>query len=75
MHFTLQEMVAPAMLALCTPVAIGFTFRLVGSYTGNRMEGVEVVSAFLIFASLTGLLMAIFFDNAVSTHFCYTLPH
>ena len=56
--------VAPASLALCTPITIGFGFKLVGNYTGNAMEGIEVVSSFLVFASLSGLIMAIFFDNA-----------
>jgi inorganic pyrophosphatase len=60
----LRQMAKPALLALCTPVAVGLVFRLVGHATGRELLGLEVVAAFLIFSSLTGLLMAIFFDNS-----------
>merc|ERR1719350_1724273 len=60
----LKEMFKPAIFALTMPVIVGVTFRIVGSYTGRRMLGVEVLAAFLMFGTLTGLLMAIFFDNS-----------
>jgi H+-translocating diphosphatase len=60
----LREMIKPAALALITPVFIGFLFRYIGAAQGNHMLGVEVVAAFLIFGTLTGLLMAILLDNA-----------
>lgn len=60
----LKEMVKPACLALLTPVVIGFLFRFIGEYTERALLGVEVVAGFLLFASLTGLMMAIFLDNA-----------
>jgi inorganic pyrophosphatase len=60
----LKQMRKPALLALSTPVLVGFGFRFIGEAVGNQTMGVEVVAGFLIFASLTGLLMAIFLDNA-----------
>lgn len=60
----LREMIKPACLALGTPVLVGFSFRFLGEQTGRQMLGVEVVAGFLLFATLTGLLMAIFMDNA-----------
>jgi len=61
---SLREMAKPAILALGTPVAVGFFFRFVGELTGRRMLGIEVTASFMLFGSLTGLLMAIFLDNA-----------
>jgi inorganic pyrophosphatase len=57
-------MARPALLALGVPVAIGFLFRILGESTGRPLLGVEVVAGFMLFGSLTGLLMAIFMDNA-----------
>jgi len=60
----LRQMVKPALLALLSPVAVGLIFRFVGSMTGRKMLGVEVLASFLMFGTLAGLLMAIFFDNS-----------
>jgi H(+)-translocating pyrophosphatase len=60
----LREMRAPALLALGAPVVIGFSARYLGEATGRPMLGVEVAAGFLLFGSLTGLVMAIFLDNA-----------
>lgn len=60
----LREMVKPAALALGAPCIIGFGFRFLGENTGRPMLGVEVAAGFLLFATLTGLLMAIFMDNS-----------
>lgn len=60
----LIEMIKPAILALGTPILVGLLFRMVGHYKHDPMLGVEVVASFLMFGSLTGLLMAIFLDNS-----------
>lgn len=60
----LKEMIRPALLALLLPVFIGFFFRYVGSQTGRPMLGIEVIAAFMMFGTLSGLLMASFMDNA-----------
>ena len=60
----LKEMIRPACLALLTPIIIGLIFRIIGSYKGDYLLGVEVTASFLMFGTLTGLLMAIFLDNS-----------
>jgi len=60
----LKEMARPALLALLTPVCVGFLFRLIGDESGRGSLGVEAVGTFMLFSSLTGLIMAIFLDNA-----------
>eukprot|EP00808_Paulinella_micropora_P013549 g31623.t1 len=61
---SLKEMTKPALLALLAPVCMGFFFRWWGIQTNNPQLGVEVMACFLIAGSLTGLIMAIFLDNA-----------
>jgi len=60
----LGAMVKPAALALAMPVIVGFSFRIIGSYTGQPLLGLEVVAGFMMFGSITGLMMAIFLDNS-----------
>mmetsp|Transcript_1576 Transcript_1576/g.2238 ORF Transcript_1576/g.2238 Transcript_1576/m.2238 type:complete len:809 (-) Transcript_1576:342-2768(-) len=60
----LGAMVKPALLALSMPVIVGFTFRIIGSYTGQPLLGLETVAGFMMFGSITGLMMAIFLDNS-----------
>ena len=60
----LREMVRPALLALTMPVAVGLLFRAVGQYQDDALLGVECLAAFLQFGTMTGLLMAVFLDNA-----------
>merc|ERR550534_1173056 len=59
-------MIRPAVLALSTPVLVGLLGRYIGSTKAvpEPMLGVEVLAAFLMFGTLTGLLMAIFLDNS-----------
>lgn len=60
----LKEMVWPALLALLLPIIVGFGFKWFGAYTGRPNLGVEVVAGFMMMATLAGLLMATFMDNA-----------
>jgi len=60
----LREMKNPALLALGFPVMVGVLFRFIGAHTGRPMLAPEVLSAFMMLGSMTGLLMAIFLDNA-----------
>jgi H(+)-translocating pyrophosphatase len=60
----LKEMVWPALLALLLPICVGFGFKWFGQYTGRPNLGVEVVAGFMMMATLAGLLMAMFMDNA-----------
>jgi len=62
----LREMVRPALLALAMPIIVGLLFRAVGSANepADPLLGVECLAAFLQFGTMTGLLMAVFLDNA-----------
>lgn len=53
----------PGLLAVGMPVVVGLTFRVIGSYTGRNMLGAEVLVSFIMFGTLTGILMALFLDN------------
>ena len=61
---TLREMFRPACLCLGSPVLIGFIFKWIGGLTGQPDLSAEVLASFLMFCTLTALLMAIFVDNA-----------
>jgi len=58
----LYEMIKPAMVALVSPIVVGYVGKLISAKDENL--GIEVLAAFLMFGTLTGLLMAIFLDNA-----------
>lgn len=53
----LKEMIAPGLLAVCMPVAVGVIFRLFG-------VGAEAVAAFLMVGTIAGILVATFFNNS-----------
>jgi inorganic pyrophosphatase len=59
----LKEMRFPGLLAVGMPVAVGLVFRVIGSITGRPMLGAEVLLSFLMFATVSGILMALFLDN------------
>ncbi|KAL0209564.1 hypothetical protein RCL1_008402 [Eukaryota sp. TZLM3-RCL] len=63
----LKEMVAPGLLAVCTPVLVGLAFRLLGQFDGeieDRLLGVQCAAAFLMIATAVGVLIATFLNNA-----------
>ena len=59
----LVEMRFPGLLATCLPVVVGMTFRVIGSLTGRPLLGAQVLMSFLMFATVGGILMALFLDN------------
>ncbi|KAH9255357.1 V-type H(+)-translocating pyrophosphatase [Batrachochytrium salamandrivorans] len=59
----LREMVLPGVLAVMVPVVIGITFRVLGEHTNRPMLGAEVLGSFIMFATVTGILMALFLDT------------
>ena len=61
---SLRQMGKPAALALLSPIVVGLVFKAVGAYIGAPLLAVEVLATFLLFGTLTGLLMAVFMDNA-----------
>jgi Na+/H+-translocating membrane pyrophosphatase len=54
----------PKNLSLIFPVVIGLIGRYLGEMNNDRFLGVEVLASFLMFGTLTGLLMAVFLDNS-----------
>ncbi|KAI9084531.1 hypothetical protein K1719_033519 [Acacia pycnantha] len=61
---SLREMIKPGALAIISPIVVGFLFRILGSYTGQPLLGAKVVAAFLMFATVSGILMALFLNTA-----------
>ena len=57
-------MVKPGLLAVIGPVAVGVIFRLIGAATGQSLLGAKAVAGMLMFATVTGILMALFFNTA-----------
>ena len=55
----IKEMVAPGVLAIATPVIVGFVPKLFGSN-----QGPEILGGLLAGVTVTGVLMAIFQSNA-----------
>jgi Na+/H+-translocating membrane pyrophosphatase len=59
----LKQMIKPGLLSVLSPISVGVLFRIVGSYTNRPLLGAEVLAGFLMFATSTGILMALFFNN------------
>jgi Na+/H+-translocating membrane pyrophosphatase len=49
--------VLPGVLAVLVPTVVGVSFRILGEYTDRPMLGAEVLGSFLMFATVTGILM------------------
>jgi len=56
----LREMVLPGLLAVLTPVAVGFSFKFL---SGEGQMGAESVAALLMVGTIAGILMAMFMNN------------
>ncbi|XP_058113509.1 pyrophosphate-energized membrane proton pump 3 [Magnolia sinica] len=61
---SLREMIKPGALAIISPIAIGFVFRILGHLTGHPLLGAKVVASMLMFATVSGILMALFLNTA-----------
>jgi len=63
----LKEMVAPGLLTVGMPIAVGLVFRWLYHAAGEPefgASGAEVVGAFLMVGTITGILMALFLNNS-----------
>ena len=60
----LREMLKPGLLAVFGPVVIGVAFRAVGAATGQELLGAKAVAGMLMFATVAGILMALFLNTA-----------
>ncbi|KAJ4805884.1 K(+)-insensitive pyrophosphate-energized proton pump [Rhynchospora pubera] len=61
---SLREMIKPGALAIISPIIIGFIFRILGNITNQPLLGAKVVASMLMFATVSGILMALFFNTA-----------
>jgi len=59
----LSEMRKPGLLAVCAPVAVGTFMRVISGHA-DPLIGAKASAAFLMFATSTGVLMALFLNNA-----------
>ena len=59
----LRQMIRPGVLSVLSPITVGVAFRVIGSYKGRTLLGAEALAGFLMFATSTGILMALFFNN------------
>jgi H+-translocating diphosphatase len=60
----LREMIFPGLVCVITPIAVGVIFRFVGEHTNRPLLGAEVLASYLMFGTVTGILMALFLDTA-----------
>eukprot|EP00930_Biecheleria_cincta_P034871 TRINITY_DN24037_c0_g1_i1.p1 TRINITY_DN24037_c0_g1~~TRINITY_DN24037_c0_g1_i1.p1 ORF type:complete len:837 (-),score=163.72 TRINITY_DN24037_c0_g1_i1:498-2978(-) len=59
----LREMVAPGLVAVCVPLSVGLFFRFTSSSL-DRCLAAKAVASFLMFATASGVLLAIFLNTA-----------
>jgi H(+)-translocating pyrophosphatase len=62
----LKQMVAPGLLPVVVPVAVGLVFRWIFHAVGgsaNAASGPEVVGGLLMVGTIAGILMALFMNN------------
>lgn len=50
----LQEMIRPGLLSVLSPIVVGLTFRVVGSFRNQPELGAQVIASFLMFSTATG---------------------
>eukprot|EP00803_Ostreobium_quekettii_P009694 evm.model.scf_2304.1 EVM.evm.TU.scf_2304.1 scf_2304:12486-19378(-) len=60
----LREMVKPGILAVFGPIIVGMVFRFVGLWSGEEMLGAKAVAGLLMFATVSGILMALFLNTS-----------
>jgi H(+)-translocating pyrophosphatase len=60
----LTEMRKPGLLAVSLPILVGFVFRLIGAMQGRPLLGPMVLAGFLMVATITGILLSLFLNNA-----------
>jgi len=60
----LVEMRKPAALALLFPISIGFTFRFIGTLQNKPLLGPMVLAGLMMGATMTGILLSLFLNNA-----------
>lgn len=59
----LNEMTLPGLMCVATPVSVGLVFRFVGYLTDRPLLGAEVLAGYLVFATVSGIMLALTMDN------------
>lgn len=59
----LKEMIAPGALAVFFPLIVGWGFKYLGFLTNQPLLGPQCLTSFIMFATCTGILMGMFFNN------------
>ncbi len=54
----------PGLVCVGTPIVVGLVFRFIGEATNRVLLGAEVLASYLMFGTVTGILMALFLDTA-----------
>ena len=60
----LREMIKPGVLAVGGPILVGVAFKYVGTGTAQELLGAKAVAGMLMFATVAGILMALFLNTA-----------
>ena len=60
---SLVQMRKPGLLAVIAPTACGIFFRLIAGHR-DPLIGAKAAAGFLMFGTVTGVLMALFLNNA-----------
>jgi H+-translocating diphosphatase len=60
----LREMRFPGLVCVITPICVGVVFRFIGEFSNRPLLGAEVLASYLMFGTVTGILMALFLDTA-----------
>ncbi|KAH7617755.1 hypothetical protein Ndes2526B_g07622 [Nannochloris sp. 'desiccata'] len=61
---SLRAMIKPGVLVVAGPVAVGVIFKYIGYLTGQPLLGAKAVAGMLMFATVAGILMALFLNTA-----------
>jgi K(+)-stimulated pyrophosphate-energized sodium pump len=62
-HAALRKMVIPGLLVVLAPIAVGLLFKIFIGIEG-KLIAAESVAAMLMVATITGILMALYLNNA-----------
>lgn len=60
----LKEMIKPGLLSVLSPLIVGVFFKILGHFRNKPLLGAQCVASFLMFSTSTGILMALFMNNA-----------
>jgi H(+)-translocating pyrophosphatase len=60
----LKEMIKPGLLSVLSPLVVGLIFKFLGHLRKKPLLGAQCVASFLMFCTSTGILLALFFNNA-----------